>query len=118
MIVKTMMKSVAGILLATAVGGIAVTGAVAAEKATTLSISVKDHAFSPAELKAPANKPLVINVKNLDATAMEIESHQMHFEKVVAAKSQGTVRVRALKPGRYEFFDDFNRKTTGTLVVE
>ena len=25
---------------------------------------------------------------------------------------------RALAPGRYEFFDDFNKSTKGTLVVQ
>lgn len=118
MIVKTITKSVMAMLLAVSAAGLATHSAGAAEKATTLSISVKDHKFEPAELKAPANKPLVINVKNLDATAMEIESHQLHFEKVVAAKSQGSVRVRPSAPGRYEFFDDFNKKTTGVLVLE
>jgi hypothetical protein len=28
------------------------------------------------------------------------------------------VNVRALKPGRYEFYDDFNEKARGALVVE
>jgi hypothetical protein len=26
--------------------------------------------------------------------------------------------VRALKPGRYEFYDDFNEKARGALVVQ
>jgi protocatechuate 3,4-dioxygenase beta subunit len=38
--------------------------------------------------------------------------------KVVAAKSEGVVNVRALKPGRYEFYDDFNANAHGALVVE
>jgi Cupredoxin-like domain len=39
-------------------------------------------------------------------------------EKVVAAKSQGVVNVRALKAGRYEFYDDFNDKARGALNVQ
>jgi hypothetical protein len=39
-------------------------------------------------------------------------------EKVVTAKSQGVINVRALKAGRYEFYDDFNEKARGALVVE
>jgi len=85
---------------------------------TTLQLTVENGQFSPAELKAPANKPLVIVIKNNGAKAMEFESVSLRVEKVVAAKSQGSVRVRALSPGRYEFFDDFNKSTKGTLVVQ
>jgi hypothetical protein len=85
---------------------------------TTLQITVQNHQFSPSELRAPANKPLVIVIKNNDATPMEFESVSLRVEKIIAAKSQGSVRVRALSPGRYEFFDDFNQSTRGTLIVQ
>jgi hypothetical protein len=49
---------------------------------------------------------------------MEFESVSLRVEKVVAANSEGVINLRPLKPGRYKFFDDFNAKTTGTLVVE
>ena len=39
-------------------------------------------------------------------------------EKVIAANSEGILRVGPLKPGKYEFFDDFNQANSGTLVVE
>ena len=82
-----------------------------------VTISVKDHHFQPAQVDAPANQPLSITVKNLDADAMEFESVSLRVEKVIAAGSEGIVRVRALAPGRYEFFDDFHQQTRGTLVV-
>lgn len=91
--------------------------AVHAQQAT-VSITVKGHHFQPAEPHAPANKPLAIRVKNLDATAMEFESVSLRVEKVVAAGSEGVVNVRALSPGRYEFFDDFHQETRGVLVVQ
>jgi hypothetical protein len=37
---------------------------------------------------------------------------------VVAAGSEGVINVRALKPGRYEFYDDFNDKARGALTVQ
>jgi hypothetical protein len=91
---------------------------VALAQDTTLQLTVENGQFSPAELQAPANKPLVIVIKNNGAKAMEFESVSLRVEKVVAARSQGSVRVRALAPGRYEFFDDFNKSTKGTLVVQ
>jgi hypothetical protein len=85
---------------------------------TTLQLTVQNGQFSPSELRAPANKPLVIVIKNNGAKPMEFESVSLRVEKVVAANSQASVRVRALAPGRYEFFDDFNKNTKGALVVQ
>jgi hypothetical protein len=84
----------------------------------TIAISVKDHHFQPAEIHAAANQPLTIRVKNLDAAPMEFESVSLRVEKVIAAGSEGSVSVRPLAPGRYEFFDDFHQQTRGTLVVQ
>ena len=47
---------------------------------------------------------------------MEFESKSLRVEKVVAANSEGVINVRALKPGRYEFYDDFNDKARGALT--
>jgi Cupredoxin-like domain len=81
-------------------------------------ITVKNHRFEPAEPRAPANRPITIRVRNQDSAPMEFESVRLRVEKVVPANSEGVVNVRALAPGRYEFFDDFHKQTRGTLVVE
>jgi hypothetical protein len=93
-------------------------GAVRAEQAAAVAIAVKGHHFVPAEVRAPANRPLTLRVKNLDAAPMEFESVSLRVEKVVAPGTEGIINVRALTPGRYEFFDDFHQETRGTLVVE
>jgi len=99
-------------------GAICVAGAGAhAQQSADVSISVKDHQFDPAEVHAPANKALSIAVKNLDKTVMEFESGALRVEKVIPAGGTGVVHVRPLPPGRYEFFDDFHRKTRGHLIV-
>jgi len=83
----------------------------------TLSLTIKDHQFEPAEVHAPAGKPITFRVKNLGSIAAEFESSELHFEKVIAAGGEATVHVRPLAPGRYNFFDDFHRQTQGFLVV-
>lgn len=85
---------------------------------TTIVISVKDKRFQPSEIRGPANKPIILKVRNQDARAMEFESVSLRVEKVVAANSEGIIRLRPLSAGRYEFFDDFNQGNRGTLVVE
>jgi hypothetical protein len=88
-----------------------------AQQAASVSISVKNHRFQPAEIQAPAKVPIELRVKNLDPTPMEFESVSLRVEKVVTGNSEGIIRLRPLEPGRYNFFDDFNQQTTGVLVV-
>ena len=95
-----------------------VTGGAALAQYATVEIAVKDKKFEPAEIKAPANARIVIHVTNRDATAMEFESKSLKVEKVIAANGEGILRVGPLKPGKYDFFDDFNQANSGTLVVE
>ncbi len=88
-----------------------------AEQAAAVAISVKGHHFRPAEVHAPANRPLTIKVTNLDSTPMEFESVSLRVEKVITGGSSGVVNVRPLSSGSYEFFDDFHQQTRGSLVV-
>src|SRR5262249_33998674 len=90
-----------------------------AQEATKLSLTLKDHKFSPAEPTAPAGKPVVIEVENQDKTPAEFESKALRVEKVVPGGGKITVQVRALPPGRYRFFDDYHESTTeGFLVTQ
>jgi hypothetical protein len=89
-----------------------------AQQSASVAISVKDHRFQPSQVTAPANRPISKRVKNLDSAPMEFESTSLRVEKVIAPGSEGVVNVRALAPGRYEFFDDFHQETRGTLVVQ
>lgn len=89
-----------------------------AQDAAVVQISVKNHKFEPAEIHGPANKPIVLHVKNQDATPMEFESVTLRVEKVVAANSEGVINLRPLQPGKYNFFDDFHQETTGVLLVQ
>ncbi|MGO8925067.1 MAG: cupredoxin domain-containing protein [Xanthobacteraceae bacterium] len=89
-----------------------------AQQSASVAISVKDHRFQPSQISAPANRAISIKVKNLDTAPMEFESVSLRVEKVIAPGSEGVVNVRALAPGRYEFFDDFHQEARGVLVVE
>ena len=89
-----------------------------AQQATEIALTYSKGQFQPSQVSAPADKPISFRIKNLDAKAIEFESTSLRVEKVVAAGSEGVVNVRALKPGRYEFFDDFNDKARGALTVQ
>ena len=89
-----------------------------AQQASEVQVTYSNGQFQPSEVRAPSDKPITVRVKNLDAKAMEFESKSLRVEKVVAANSEGVINVRALKPGRYEFYDDFNEKARGALIVQ
>lgn len=89
-----------------------------AQQAVSVTITVQNDRFIPSEVEVPANRPITIRVKNLDAEEIEFESVSLRVEKQIAAKSEGIVKVRALAPGRYEFFDDYHQHARGTLVVK
>jgi plastocyanin len=88
-----------------------------ADDTVTLSLTLKDRKFDPAELHAPAGKPIEIHIKNLNGIVSEFESSDLHFEKIVPNGAEAVVHVRPQQPGRYNFFDDFHHETQGFLVV-
>ncbi len=90
-----------------------------AEGELKLQLTIKDHKFEPAELKIPANKAVILTVKNLDATPEEFESKSLKIEKVIAGGSEATLNIRPLGIGTYKFVGEFNEKTAqGQIVVE
>ncbi len=105
-------------IAAFALGLLLMVPAARAEETVTVNISLKDHRFQPAELHAPAGKPIVIVVKNIDPAPAEFESNMLRVEKVVTGGGTITIRIRPLEPGRYRFFDDFHPETQGYLVVK
>jgi len=90
-----------------------------ADDAVVVSVSLKGHHFTPAEPMAPAGKPITIELTNLDATPAEFESKPLRVEKTVPGGGKISLKIRALTPGRYRFFDDYHEDTTeGFLVIQ
>ena len=82
-------------------------------------LTLKDHRFTPTEVNAPAGQKLKLVIENQDATPEEFESYALNREKIVPAGGRIVVYVGPLKPGRYEFFGEFNAGTArGWLVVQ
>jgi plastocyanin len=82
-------------------------------------LNIKDHQFSPAELKVPAGTKIKLVVNNLDSTPEEFESHSLNREKVIAGKSKAAIYVGPLKPGKYSFVGEFHEDTArGVIVAE
>ena len=82
-------------------------------------VTISGHVFSPAEIHVKAGSPVVLRIRNQDATAEEFESEALKIEKVVAGGSEATVRIRPLKPGSYKFVGEYHEDTAhGMLIAE
>lgn len=82
-------------------------------------IRIKDHTFTPAELKVPAGEKIKLVVFNDDPTPEEFESDDFRREKIIAGNSNATIFVGPLEPGKYHFFGEFNLdKANGYLIAE
>lgn len=82
-------------------------------------LEIKEHKFYPNELELPANQKVKLIIENLDATAEEFESHDLHREKIIQGGSKATIYIGPLKPGSYTFFGEFNPQTaTGRIIVK
>ena len=81
------------------------------------TLVIKNHVFEPAELKVPANQKIKLIVHNQDSGAEEFESKSLRREKVIAAGSKATIVIGPLKPGKYEFFGEFNPATAKGVVI-
>ena len=101
------------------VAGVLLAASVAAANAAdpSYSLSLKDHRFTPAEITVPANTRVRFLVRNLDPTPAEFESDDFKAEKVVPAGSDVTVMIPALKPGTYEFHDEYNEDASKSRLI-
>lgn len=87
----------------------------AAEPEVTLVI--KDHRFTPAEVKVPAGQKVKLVIDNQDKSPEEFESKSLKREKVVPGGSKATLFIGPLKPGRYEFFGEYHEATAKGVVI-
>jgi plastocyanin len=84
-----------------------------------IRVAIKDHQFSPSEVRVKANTKLKLIISNEDATAEEFESFSLNREKVVRAGQSITIFLPPLRPGSYDFFGDFHPDTAkGKVIAE
>lgn len=93
-----------------------VTSALAAD-VSQFPLTIRDHRFTPAEIRVPANVKVKLLVDNQDAAPEEFDSHALNREKVIPGKSRATIFIGPLAPGRYAFIGEFNAATAQGVVI-
>lgn len=82
-----------------------------------VSLTLKDHKFTPTEIHVKANAPATVTLINNDDETEEFDSTALKIEKVVAGHSTGIMRWRPLAPGRYPFMGEFHAETAQGVVI-
>jgi hypothetical protein len=81
------------------------------------TLTIKDHHFTPSEIKVPAGKKVKLTIDNQDATPEEFDSHDLNREKVIPGNGKGTVFIGPLNPGKYSFIGEFHAATAQGVVI-
>jgi len=116
---KRLVRSAALLAALVTLGVAAATPTIAADKPTEIPVTIENSRFKPDEIKVKAGQPFVLVVTNKDAKPEEFESKDLRIEKVIPGGKTASIRVRALKPGTYTFFGEYNPKTAqGRIVAE
>lgn len=84
---------------------------------SSVSLTLKDHHFTPAEITIPANVKTKFTVSNQDATPAEFESDDFKAEKIIPAGHAVVVMIPALNPGVYEFHDEYNEDASKSRLI-
>src|SRR5579864_1015440 len=75
-----------------------VAGAAQAANEPEFALTIRDHRFTPAELRIPANTRVKLIVHNQDAAPEEFDSHALNREKVIPGASKATISSGRLPP--------------------
>ena len=81
------------------------------------ALTIRDHRFTPTEIRIPANVKAKLVVDNQDGAPEEFDSHALNREKVIPGKAKAAIFVGPLKAGEYKFVGEFNEKTAKGVIV-
>lgn len=86
---------------------------------TVFNLRFENRRFSPQTFTVPANQPFRIKLLNASKEVIEFESFGLNREKVVGPGETTIIFIPALKPGRYDFYDDFHQDVPeGTILAK
>ena len=102
----------AAVVVAVAAAAALVAAAVHAQPAAkTVTLTLKDHRFSPASVTVPAGQAVRIELVNLDAATEEFDSVDLGVERDVTPHGRTSFTIGPLKPGAYSFMGELHADT-------
>ena len=111
------MRIVLAVLTAVLLAG-AVPAAAAAPDPHVVTLTLKDHRFTPQTVEVPAGQRIRIDLINQDAATEEFDSVDLDVEKDVTPRGKVSFTVGPLKPGAYRFMGELHADTAnGTITA-
>ncbi len=98
---------------------IALAAVAARAQDSVIGIRFENHHFAPQTLAVPAGRPFTIKVVNSSKETIEFESFKLNREVAMTPGETITLRLPALSPGSYDFYDDFHQDVPeGSIVAK
>lgn len=111
------MKTTRLCLMGIALPLIVASSALSAADLLTHTVVARDGRLLPSLLEVPAGVRFKIVIRNEGKDAVEFESRQLRKEKVLGPGAQSFLVIAPLKPGEYDFFDEFHAATAMGRIV-
>src|SRR5258708_23126883 len=81
-----------------------------------VSLTLKDHRFTPEVIEVPAGEKIRIDLVNVDGATEEFDSEDLHMEKDVTPHGKVSFLVVPLAAGTYSFMGELHADTAhGTI---
>ena len=84
---------------------------------SSLTLTLKNHRFTPAALTVPAGVRVRVTVINRDPATEEFDSHDLRIEKLVTPMGKVSFDIGPLRPGEYSFIGEFHAGTAQGKVT-
>lgn len=103
-----------------AVVAMAIPGASLAASASVpsaITLTLKDHRFTPSTLTVPAGTRVRLTLINRDPATEEFDSHDLRVEKLITPLGKVSFDIGPLRPGQYSFMGEFHAGTAQGKVI-
>ena len=96
---------------------LAVAGPALADASGAVTLTLKNHRFTPATFTVPAGQRVSVTLINQDAATEEFDSHDLRLEEVVTPMGRIRFDIGPLQAGQYSFMGEFHAATAQGSVT-
>jgi plastocyanin len=96
---------------------VALAGTASADAPAGITLTLKNHRFTPATFAVPAGQKVRITLINQDPATEEFDSHDLRLEEVVTPMGRITFDIGPLQAGQYSFMGEFHAETAQGKVT-
>ena len=82
-----------------------------------VTLTLKDHRFTPSTVTVPAGQVIEVELINLDPSSEEFDSLDLNIEVDVTPKNRARFKLGPLKAGSYDFAGEYHAETAQGVLV-